>query len=251
MVHTFKRNIVLGLGISLAALIMSSAASYISIQKLLDSDYWVDHTFKVIQNFDYILSRMKDVETAQRGYLLSGEGVFLEPYTGARKDIDDHLDSVELLTADNAAQQKDLPRLSQLIDQKYALVNKTIADKKGGLPVATRSLMDGKALMDQIRKQVSTMEQREQRLMIARTMKMNTFVTYTPLLIVFASLIAVVVTFAFYRRMKNNLEDNRLLQLRLEKREEETTKHIQVITELAEKISKGSYDIRIDEKDPG
>lgn len=249
MVNTFKRNILLGLGISLAALIISSGASYISIKKLLDSEEWVEHTTKVIQGFDGIISRIKDAETGQRGYLLTDDTVFLEPYTGSKDDVMTYFDQVQLLTIDNMAQQKDFPYLEKLIRDKYAFIEKTIADKRRGIPVTVSTLLSGKRIMDKIRKQVRTMEQREQKLMISRTSKMNSFATYTPILILFASLVAVIVTYAFYRRMRNNLLDNERLHEELERKEAATEQQIKVISDLAEKIAKGNYDVRIKDTD--
>ena len=249
MVNTFKRNILLGLGISLAALIISSAASYISIGKLVDSEAWVEHTSEVIQGLDNIISRIKDAETGQRGYLLTGEAVFLDPYKGSKDDVLTYFDRVQLLTSDNAAQQKDFPELEKLINDKFKFIDKTIADKKRGIPPTISTLLAGKKIMDQIRSRIVTMEQREQKLMVSRTSDMDLFATYTPILIVFASIIALIITYAFYRRMKNNLLDNERLQQVLEDKEKTTEQQIKVISELAEKVAKGRYDVRIEDKD--
>ncbi|SEA66190.1 CHASE3 domain-containing protein [Pedobacter hartonius] len=249
MVNTFRRNIRLGLGISLAVLIISSAASYISIRKLLESDYWVDHTFQVIQELDNIISRLKDAETGQRGFLLTADPVFLEPYNGSKEDIGDLIDHAQLLTTDNQVQQKDFPYLRELIENKYVFINTTIADRKRGIPVTERKLLEGKAIMDHIRSLIRVMEQRERQLLVSRTSKMDTFATFTPVLILLASFIAVIITFAFYRRMKNNMAENERLQEILEQKEEMTEKNIKVISDLAEQISKGNYDVRIRDSD--
>lgn len=249
MVNTFKRNILLGLGISLAALIISSTASYISIEKLVDSEASVAHTSKVIQRLDNIISRIKDAETGQRGFLLTGEPVFLDPYKGSKDDVMTFLDEAQLLTADNADQQKEFPMLEEQIREKFKFIEGTIADKKRGIPPTVSTLFAGKKIMDKIRTQIVLMEQREQRLMVSRTSKMDLFATYTPLLILFASLIAVVVTYAYYRKMKNNLLDTERLQQVLEDKERATEQQIKVISDLAEKIAKGKYDVRIEDKD--
>lgn len=249
MVNTFKRNIRLGLGISLAALIISSAASYISIRKLLESDHWVDHTFQVIQDLDNIISRLKDAETGQRGYLLTGDPVFLEPYSGSKEDVLQFTDHAQLLTADNATQQKDFPHLYDLLEKKYVFINTTIANRKRGIPVTERELLSGKSIMDQIRKQILVMEQRENKLLAIRTSKMDMFAVFTPILILLASLVAAVVTYAYYRRMKTNLADNERLQELLERKEETTERNIRTISNLAEHIAKGNYDARIKDSD--
>ncbi|SHN07139.1 CHASE3 domain-containing protein [Chitinophaga sp. CF418] len=61
-------------------LVVSSVASFFSIRNLLQSAFWVDHTNAVIYRLENTLSFMKDAETGQRGYLLTGDEDFLEPY---------------------------------------------------------------------------------------------------------------------------------------------------------------------------
>lgn len=249
MVNTFKRNIRIGLGISLAALMISSAASYISIRKLLDSEQWVNHTTQVVQQLDNLLSGMKDAETGQRGYLLTGDPAFLDPYTNSHNNVLQYFDGVQLLTLDNKSQQKDFPLLKLLIEKKYALIEETLAIKRGQGIITTAKLLEGKVIMDQIRKQVRIMINREQELMISRTSKMNQFAVYTPILILFTSLIAVIVTLTYYRRMQNNLLENARIDDHIKRRGEATEKNIKVISNLANQISKGDYKVRIKEDD--
>ena len=62
------RNLQIGFGLSLLILIVSSVASYSSIQNLLESARQVDHTDSVINRLEDVMSTMKDAETGQRGY---------------------------------------------------------------------------------------------------------------------------------------------------------------------------------------
>ena len=80
---TFKRNLLIGFGLSLFLLVVSSVASFFSIKNLLESAFWVDHTNQVILQLENTLSVMKDAETGQRGYLLTGDDNYLDPYKGA------------------------------------------------------------------------------------------------------------------------------------------------------------------------
>ena len=249
MVNTFKRNIRIGLGISLAALIISSTASYISIRKLLDSEQWVNHTTRVVQGLDNLLSGMKDAETGQRGFLLTGDPAFLDPYTNSRNDILQYFDDVQLLTLDNKLQQDDFPRLKSLIEQKYALIEETIAIKRSHGTITTSKLLEGKVIMDQIRKNVKLMVNREQQLMISRTSQMNRFAVYTPILILFTSLVAIIVTLIYYRKMQNNLLGNARIEEHIRQRGSATEENIKVISKMADQISKGDYKVRIKDDD--
>ena len=88
----FKRNLIIGYGISLLLLIISAVASYISINNLLTSAGWVNHTNEVGKKVDGVSSVLVDAETAQRGYLLTGKEEFLDPFNGSREKMNNLLD---------------------------------------------------------------------------------------------------------------------------------------------------------------
>src|SRR5687768_5006942 len=71
----------------------------------------VAHTYQVLSALDAITSTLKDAETGQRGYLITGEDRYLEPYTAAVAAIDGRIQTVADLTADNPAQQERIARL--------------------------------------------------------------------------------------------------------------------------------------------
>src|SRR3981189_1388077 len=100
------RNLQIGFGLSLLILVISSVASFSSIQNLLDSSKWVDHTDSVINELNMTLSSLKDAETGQRGFLLTDDTAFLRPYNGAHEKVLALADTVQRLTADNPVQQQ-------------------------------------------------------------------------------------------------------------------------------------------------
>lgn len=67
-----------GFGSAVLALIIVGAVSYDSTIKLIDSAEWVRHTHEVINGLDEVLSGMKDAETGQRGYVITGEARYLD-----------------------------------------------------------------------------------------------------------------------------------------------------------------------------
>ena len=77
------RNLQIGFGLSLLILIVTSIASFSSINNLLDGSRLVDHTDSVINELTGTLTTLTDAETGQRGYLLTGDTAFLRPYNGA------------------------------------------------------------------------------------------------------------------------------------------------------------------------
>ena len=67
----FKRNLLYGLGISLALLIITSVASFISIRNLINNAQLLRESNNTIFDINNTLSLVKDAETGQRGYLLT------------------------------------------------------------------------------------------------------------------------------------------------------------------------------------
>ncbi|RZJ88689.1 MAG: hypothetical protein EOO20_13000 [Chryseobacterium sp.] len=246
MTNKYTRNILLSFSISVLILLISSVASYFSITRLLESEQWVSHTYQVIDRLDFIISRMKDAETGQRGYLLTGDKVFLEPYSGSMQEVAEALNAVNSLTIDNPIQQHNIPLLEKMIDQKYTLIKRTIADKEQGIPVTEPILLQGKEIMDGIRLQVKNMEVSESQLLASRQSDLKTFTTYTPILVALGALISLLITGLFYNRVKRNLDDNARLEADLQFKNENTQKEIEAISTMAKKISEGNYKARID-----
>jgi len=249
MTKKYTRNILFSFAVSIVILLISSIASYFSIIKLLESEKWVSHTFQVIDRLDFIISRMKDAETGQRGYLLTDDKVFLEPYTGSQQEVTDTLEIVSALTSDNAVQQRNIPVLEKMIAQKYALIKKTITDKDRGIPVTEPVLLQGKQIMDGIRIEVRNMEAVESQLLLSRQKDLKKFTNYTPILVALGALISLLITGIFYRRVQRNLDENNKLEQELQLKNVKTQQEIEVISDMAKKISEGNYNARIKDSD--
>src|SRR5258708_1970015 len=146
-----------GFGLALAALVVVGAVSFSSTAKLIDSAEWVRHTHEVLNGLDEVLSGMKDAETGQRGYIITGEARYLEPYQGAREAVEQKKKYLRELTADNPIQQQRLTTLEPLANSKFAELQETIDLRrtKGFAPAEQMVLTDkGKNAMDSIRKLV-------------------------------------------------------------------------------------------------
>src|SRR5580700_4905467 len=91
MKWSIGNKIASGFGLALAVLLVVGAASYDSTTKLSSSADWVRHTHLVLTDLDELLSAMKDAETGQRGYVITGESPYLEPYNTAREVVDQKL----------------------------------------------------------------------------------------------------------------------------------------------------------------
>lgn len=81
---------------------------------------WVVHSYKVSTEAEKLFSYLKDGETGQRGFIITGDSMFLEPYFKSRSKIDTAFKALEDLVADNKQQQYNLKFLQQLVNLRFA-----------------------------------------------------------------------------------------------------------------------------------
>jgi signal transduction histidine kinase/DNA-binding response OmpR family regulator/CHASE3 domain sensor protein/HAMP domain-containing protein len=243
---SLKSNLRLGLGLSLILLILSSLASYISIRNLIRSSDQVAHSNEVINGVDNLISYLKDAETGQRGFLLTGNEVFLDPYKGARERITELYISLKELTNDNPDQQKRLEKLNDIITGRLKIIDETISIKRRGGQVSTLDLTNGKVYMDNARQLIKEMQAEEKLLLESRTADLNKMTGYTPILIVLAAILSLLITIFFYRKVAADFDERVALNQKLEDINLETTNRIQAIQDIARQISSGNYKIRLD-----
>ena len=247
MQKTLKNNLRIGLGLSLIILFISSLASYMSIQNLIKSSGMVSHSNLVMSNLDGIISTLKDAETGQRGYLLTGEDLFLQPYAGAKDEAIRLLNIVEQETKDNPVQQTSVKKLRTIIQDRLGVLDRTIQIKKAGGSVSVGDLLTGKEYMDNARNVIKTMQTDENNLLISRTSDQNKLAGYTPMLIILAAAFAILITIFFYRRVSSDFNTRVVLQQELQDKNDEIDHRIQVIQGIASQISSGDYNVRLDQ----
>lgn len=157
---TFGRKIAFGFIVSSVFLIIVGMVGYWSTYKLIDTSYAVTHTQKIIEQISLYLSDMKDAETGQRGYILTGDPAYLEPHTSAVEAAPKLLNDLRALIVDNPNQQRNLDRLETLTDKKFSELKRTIDLRKNGHGDDALKLIltnEGKDTMDEIRKTAEEM----------------------------------------------------------------------------------------------
>src|SRR5256885_6108455 len=99
-------------GVLFIILIFVSSFSYIRIEKLLTATDLVNHTHIVKLKLEQTLSYLKDAETGQRGYLLTRDSSFLEPFNGAFEKARVSVKEIDSLTRGNLPQHKNVVTLA-------------------------------------------------------------------------------------------------------------------------------------------
>lgn len=246
---TFKRNLLIGYGLSLLLLIVSAIASYISIQQLLDNQKQVNHTNEVINKLDSVMSVLKDAETGQRGFLLTNIEDFLQPYNGALGRAAVLLNQVQQLTTDNPQQTVDIRMLETVVNNRVAMLKILIDKKRNGELIPDSMLIEGKSHMDQARALVKNMQVREQGILHQKTEKLNQFVGLTPKLILVASALGLLVTIISFFRVLADYNHRASLQQSLEQKDQQISRRLMAIEGIANQISTGDYALKVDDEE--
>jgi signal transduction histidine kinase/CheY-like chemotaxis protein/CHASE3 domain sensor protein len=154
----------LGLAAAVIFFMATGAVAYLNFQTLKADSALVVHSGDTLTALEDVLSTVKDAETGQRGYLLTGNESYLQPYSAAAQEIGPRLDALQRLTMDNPTQQDRLGSLKQHVGGKLAELKQTIDLRQTQGQAAALAVVQsdrGKQDMDAIRDQVSAMEHEE------------------------------------------------------------------------------------------
>ena len=121
-----ERKVAAGFAVGLALLLAMTAFTALQVNHFLSSDRWVAHTHEVIRNIEQTLSEVQAVESAQRGYTLSGQESFILPYQAALTSLPAHLATLVKLTSDNPTQLANIDDLKAAIAAKLAVTAERI-----------------------------------------------------------------------------------------------------------------------------
>ncbi len=167
---------VLGLIVGLAFFLVSGALAYSNVQTLRESDQAIRHSHNILIALNELLSTTQDAETGQRGYLLTGNTGYLEPYRNAVSVLPARLDRLAELTRGNDTQQANLLLLRRHVNAKLQELRDSIElRRKEGISAAVALVMSGrgKEEMDAIRTQLDTMAREESQLRQLRVEEMS------------------------------------------------------------------------------
>jgi len=172
-----------GFLVAVAAVLLIAVFSYRALESRSSAADLVSHTLSVIARLETILSTLKDAETGQRGYLLTGTDEFLEPYTSAKIALPGEVEALRTLTLDNAEQQRRINTMQPLIDEKMASTGGVIDLWQAGntADALARVRTEGKATMDRLRALIAEMRAVEQQLLTSRQQDSDQAVAYSNL----------------------------------------------------------------------
>jgi signal transduction histidine kinase len=154
-----------------ALLIMLSIGvlSFRSIVRDQEDREWVTHTHLVVEKLQAARIDITLAETGQRGYILTGEDRYLEPYGSGLKRVQQDNKELRSLTSDNPKQQEAIQRLEPLIAVRLAELSAGIeVRKRSGLLAGVEAVAKGsigEQSMREIASQIAEMRETEEQLL--------------------------------------------------------------------------------------
>lgn len=151
---TVERTARTGFAAAVVVLVAVGCFTYYATTGLIDSDARVSHTRDVLADLHAVLASMTEAESVQRGYIITGDASYLQPYGGATATARRKLDDVRALTRDDRDQRRRLDGLATLVEQRLRVLQGRIDLRRDdGFEAARASLMAGAGaeLMGQIR----------------------------------------------------------------------------------------------------
>ena len=202
MKWSIDKWIYVGFAMALVVLCVIGLISYRNASQLAVPPYDLGQSREILERLNNLLSLMRDAEIGQRGYIITGDEDYLEPYRIAVAMIGRKMEDLRRLIVHNSDQQRKLLLLNSLITTELAEFKQTIELRKNkGFEAALQVILTdrGREVMDEIRSLVSEMEDEEKGFLSQQLRVEEGKVQNTTYLIILGSLLAfALVSFATF-----------------------------------------------------
>ncbi|MFC4740982.1 PAS domain-containing protein [Flavobacterium ponti] len=166
------------------------------------------HTYEVNLELEHLFSYIKDSENSMRGYLISKDTIYLEPYRTATKNVNNTFLSLKKLTLDNKRQSENLQDLFKIVNKRYEYM-KAYSEQSRRVDITNSSsfkknFRESSKLLVDIRNKLNEMVDLEESYLKARNSEYNNQIYLTPILtlgILFITLVLLI--FAYNQTTKD------------------------------------------------
>lgn len=222
-----------------AVLLFVSFLTYRNVTNYMDLTLLIRHSNRVLLTAETVFSYIKDAETSQRGYHLTGDSLFLEPYNNSIKVLPHHIKILDSLLAQNSYQLQRIDTLNNLINNQFRIIARTLisAHDSSDYTINSRAklLMEGKSNMTMIRNLMTRIISDEQRVFEDRVSSEDDYKNLTPIALLIYTLISIGAALLLFLRMIDALRRKSIVEEQLKenlgilKKEVETKEFAQTL----------------------
>lgn len=196
---SLERQVAAGFAVGLMVLLLIGAAAWWSIVRFERAFGWVDHTHQTLNSLEEILVHALNIQSGSRGFALSGDPRFLEPFEKGAREIEEHFERAAQLLANEPGEAARLRSLRSETAEFIALMQRRNELRRRG-PLeseqAEQFLTTGKAHMDALRRNIEAMLAQQRSLLETRTGATRRTAAITRAVLLLA--VAAVLVFAGY-----------------------------------------------------
>lgn len=199
------RDLQVGVILCLLLLIASSIASYVSIQNQMENRLSLLKSKESISLVKDVLNSLLDAETGNRGYHLTGQESFLEPFNESLKKYPGLISNKNSL---NIKDKHQIELINELMSTSRMMMEENVSlieKRRKGIIITPTELIQNKTAMDRCRTLVQEFVKYEEIQLAIKNKNLNRSSQSTVLFIIFSALAAIVVTIFFYKQLKSDL----------------------------------------------
>ena len=189
-----------------AIIVATAAVAWNNIAQLRQNDGWVTHSWQILNAIEQLLSTLKDAETGQRGYLITGDPAYLAPYEEAVRQVRQRQGNLLVLVTSNPEQLARAQRLQPLVTERLDEIREVLdLHRNDGAAAARNRILRGrgKATMDAVRGVAGEMLRAEQGMLGERTDAVQATTRYAQRATIAAAatgLILAIIAYLLYHR---------------------------------------------------
>jgi len=204
---------------ALIVLISVSLMTYRNLNNYINEVKLVRHSNLVFRVAENVLSAIKDAETGHRGYQLTGDSSYLEPYHLSIQELPKMLHELDSLVEDNPNQKKNVDTLVQLIANQYLLINRILSNaERSSLYMdryESKLLRDSRDNMNRIRNMVGKIRNLEEEVYNNRVATEEGYRNIAPFSLLAFTILSVVGVAFLFARVIGTLEQKRAAEMGL------------------------------------
>ncbi len=239
------RNLQFGVGFSLIILMASSVASYFSIQNQMNHRESVGKSRRAVTAVKDVMLSLLDAETGNRGYQLTGQESFLEPFNRSLADYSKTFQYARSLEITDPHQKKLLDELEQNVKHNLASLKLFVQNRRKGMLMTKQQIQESKAYMDRSRQIVKEFSQYEENQLAIKNRDLNRSSNTTVMFIIFSAIAAIIVTTVFYLKLRSDLIRREKLEKMLRAKDLEISRRVSAIQKIANRVANGDYSQKV------
>jgi PAS domain S-box-containing protein len=183
-------------GFAMLTLLLMGSFSYRWMVISDESDQWVRHTHQVITNIQDLALAMESIESASRGFVLTGQESDLEAYRTNVARVAQDQATIRTLTADNPVQQVHFPDLEVLAAERIQRADMMINLRRNqGFAVAAAAFKRGPDEQDtEFQALVGKLRDEEARLRVLRVANTDRYLSQTKAILFIGTLLGILIS---------------------------------------------------------